>query len=331
VRRQLIKRYLKIVFAGGLIASLAVFVGATINGNLAHNFWIFRCSPSGYGPSYYLSYCGDRAYGNYEHIAFFGGLEPDAIAHLKKADALFLGNSKARRAFSADAVYRYFDAYDAAPYNLGFGYGEYDLFPLALIEKYGLTPKVLIINTDYFFYNGMSTAAKSAVRDINAGVGFFVSLKRRVQQLHQDWCGRADQPYFAEYICEPHAVTLFRSRIDGRTMYQNIDETQVHPATISESGPDPDAAVYIANARNFLARISTPRSCVFLTVTPSINTDRRVAKLLSEALGLPYIETEVTLYITYDGNHLRAESAERWTTDVLQKADAGISGCLAAS
>ncbi len=325
----MVSRYLRIVFVGGLIATFGVLITAMINGNLPINFWIFRCSADGYQPSHYLSYCGDQAYGDYEHLAMIAPLEPDAIVHLKKADVLFLGNSKAKRAFNGDAVYRYFDSRNVAPYNLGFGYGEYDLFPLALIKKFLLRPKVLIINADYFFYNAFSTAAKTAIQraDVDRGL---VSLKRRVQHIHQDWCGAADKSFFAEIICKGDSATLFRSRINGQTVYRNVDVTMTYPARIDEQTPISNSAFYIENARRFLAQVPTPRSCIFLTVVPSIKTDKRIARLVSQALDVPYIDTEVTPYITYDGNHLQAESAERWVNEFLRKADRQMSTCLSA-
>ena len=319
--------YLKIVFVGGLIATFGVLIGATVNGNLPVNFWIFRCSADGYQASHYLSYCGDQAYGDYEHLALIAPLEPEAIAHLKKADVLFLGNSKAKRAFNDDAAYRYFNARNVAPYNLGFGYGEYDLFPLALIKKYQLRPKALVINADYFFYNAFSTAAKTAIRSAETDTGL-VSLKRWVQHVHQDWCGKADKNFLADNICKGTATTLFRSRINGQTVYRNVDVTAAYPAQIDEQIPISNPALYIENARRFLAQIETPPSCVFLTVVPSIKTDKRIAKIVSQALGIPYIDTDVTPYITYDGNHLQAESAERWAIEFLQKADRQMSACL---
>ena len=325
----MVSRYLKIVFIGGLIATLSVLIGAMIRGNLPTNIWIFRCSADGYQSSYYLSYCGDQAYGDYEHIALIAPLEPAAVEYLKKADVLFLGNSKAKRAFNGDATYRYFKTRDAAAYNLGFGYGEYDLFPLALIKKYQLRPKVLIINADYFFYNALSTAAKSAIHaaDVDSG---FVSLKRRVQHIHQDWCGAIDENFLADIICTGGATTMFRSRINGQTVYRNLDVTTAYPAQIDEQPPISNSAFYIENARRFLAQVSTPRSCIFLTVVPSIKTDKRIAQLVSEALQIPYIDTAVTPYITYDGNHLQPESAVRWANEFLRKADRQISTCLSA-
>ena len=325
----MVSRYLRIVFIGGLIAALGFLIGAMIHGNLPTNIWIFRCSADGYQSSHYLSYCGDQAYGDYEHLALIAPLEPAAVEHLKKADVLFLGNSKAKRAFNGDAMYRYFETRDAAAYNLAFGYGEFDLFPLALIKKYRLRPKVLIINADYFFYNALSTVAKSVIHAVDVDSGF-VSLKRRVQPIHQDWCGATDKNFLANIICTGGAETMFRSRINGQTVYRNFDVTTSYPAQINEQAPLTNATMYVENARRFLAQVPTPRRCVFLTVVPSPKTDKRIAKLISHVLDIPYVDTQVTPYITYDDKHLQPESAERWGNEFLHNADGQVSTCLRA-
>lgn len=327
MRSRLVQRYLIIFFVGGLFTSIVVFFSAMVNGNLSYNFWIFRCDASGYSDTHYLSYCADPAYGDYEHLAMYGGLEPEAIRHLKKADILFLGNSKTRRAFSAAAVDAYFDPLDLQTYNLGFGYGEYDIFPRALIQKHQLAPRVMIINADYFFYNSMSIAAKDAVADVEDDIGFAVRLKKNVQKWHRDYCGSSDKSTLLDMICQQNSVSLFRSRIDGDTIFLHIDESSKIPAKFIEQPRDIDVDVYIKNAKRFLAGIRIEPRCVFLTVIPSVVTDRRVAQEVSTALQLSYVETAVTSYTTYDGNHLGSESAEAWVSEFLKIAGSDIVSC----
>ena len=323
----MVKRYLIIFFTGGFIATIAFFIGAMLNGNLPQNFWIFRCDASGYSDIHYLSYCADPAYGDYEHLAFYSGLEPDAVRHLKEAEIIFMGNSKVRRAFSSKAVPAFFDPFGLRTYNLGFGYGEYDVFPRALIQKYQLTPRVLIINADYFFYNSMSIAAKNAVADVEGGVNFAVQLKKIVQAWHRDFCGTSDKSKLFEMICQNNTVSLFRSRVDGETIFLNIDESPKIPAAFVEPPPPLDVNIYIENAKRFLAGINIEPRCVFLTVIPSLHTDRRIAEALAAEFQLSYVETGVTSYMTYDGNHLTPESAEAWVSEFLKIAGSNIVSC----
>ena len=70
---------------------------------------------------------------------------------MKKADVLFLGNSRALFAFSSDAIANFFGKGKLRYYVLAFGTGETSQFAGALIRRYDLHPKVLVINADPFF------------------------------------------------------------------------------------------------------------------------------------------------------------------------------------
>ena len=61
---------------------------------------VFACPASGYGSDHYLAYCQTGGYGDYDHGAFWFGLEPEAQRAATDADVLFLGNSRMQFAFS---------------------------------------------------------------------------------------------------------------------------------------------------------------------------------------------------------------------------------------
>src|ERR1700743_3306970 len=54
---------------------------------------IFAC-PASYGTTAYLSDCNSTAYGDYDHGAFWFGLEPEARRAASNARVLVLGNSR---------------------------------------------------------------------------------------------------------------------------------------------------------------------------------------------------------------------------------------------
>ena len=96
-------------------------------------------------PGAFLAYCDTPSFGYYEHGAYYFGLEPEAVDRLKRAEVVFLGNSHAQFAFSTDEVESYFAKRTVPIYLLGLPYGEQGRFPLRLIEKYQLRPKLLVI------------------------------------------------------------------------------------------------------------------------------------------------------------------------------------------
>jgi len=89
---------------------------------------------------------------DYEHGAFYYGLEREAIANLKSADVIILGNSRAQAAFSTGALRDFFATRGIKYFLLGFGYGELSDLPLHLMKRNSVRPKVLVINADPFFF-----------------------------------------------------------------------------------------------------------------------------------------------------------------------------------
>ena len=69
----------------------------------------------------------------------------------KKAEVLFLGNSWTGHPFSSEATASFMRARRAPYHVMGFGYEASSTVALALIKKYDLHPKVMIINVDPFF------------------------------------------------------------------------------------------------------------------------------------------------------------------------------------
>ena len=65
---------------------------------------LFACQAAGYGPDRYLAYCQATNYGDYDHGAFWFGLERAALDAAANADVLFLGNSRMQFGLSTDAT-----------------------------------------------------------------------------------------------------------------------------------------------------------------------------------------------------------------------------------
>ena len=87
-------------------------------------------------------------------------MEYDAYLHdlagtteyMRKAEVLFLGNSRALYGFRPEGYQPHLDRYGLRGYTLAF-HGT-DLIPLELIRRYDLRPKLLIISSDGFFVDG---------------------------------------------------------------------------------------------------------------------------------------------------------------------------------
>lgn len=112
---------------------------------------IFACPASGYGSNAYLSDCTARTYGDYDHGAFWFGLEPQARRAAAEADVLIIGSSRLQFAFSGKATANWFSALGIRPYLLGFSSSETVVFFEPLLAKIRPRAKVYVINVDRFF------------------------------------------------------------------------------------------------------------------------------------------------------------------------------------
>src|SRR5512147_1442577 len=95
-----------------------VILVCSLLGGLAYKLrgeGIFACPASGYGPDYYLAHCETTGYADYDHGAFWYGLESRARQSAAAADVLFLGSSRMQFAFSTDETRSWFSQF-SIPY-----------------------------------------------------------------------------------------------------------------------------------------------------------------------------------------------------------------------
>src|ERR1700686_3924654 len=91
---------------GGFAVTLATYNFVILSVALVacvYNFrtnGIFSCQANGYKSDQYLAYCNASGYGEYEHGAFWFGLEPSSVNFATSAQIVFLGNSRLQYAFS---------------------------------------------------------------------------------------------------------------------------------------------------------------------------------------------------------------------------------------
>src|SRR5262245_57299268 len=90
-------------------ASFALLIACSFFGTFVYKLrfdGIFACPASGYGTNAYLSDCAARSYGDYDHGAFWFGLEPQTLSAAADAEILFVGNSRLQFPFSSAASTR---------------------------------------------------------------------------------------------------------------------------------------------------------------------------------------------------------------------------------
>lgn len=281
---------------------------------------IFACLADGYASDRYLAYCHAKGYGDYEHGAFWFGLEPSTRDSVSNAEVLFLGSSRMQIALSTTATSRWFHSSGPVRYFLlGFGYNGNALFEGALLRKFGSHAKVYVISVDKFFERYESQPVKAVMRDSAAPSHY--EVKRIWQLVHESVCKG-----FAA-LCGKR-YTIFRSRETGAYQLSGLGEFEGRAVSydprIDRTAVENEAAA----GRAFLSELSVAPDCVILTTIPSDETKLGTASAIAKVLGMPLVTPEVGGLQTFDGSHLDHASAERWSDAFLKAAGPQIRRCL---
>jgi len=283
---------------------------------------IFACPASGYGSNAYLSDCTARTYGDYDHGAFWFGLEPQAQRAAAEADVLFVGSSRLQFAFAGAAAASWFSASGIRHYLLGFSHSETVAFFGPLLTKIRPRAKVYVINVDRFFDDRVSPPTEQILhsRDILKRY----NEKRSWQLLHRRLCA-------ALPVACGNALAVYRTRETGvwqRRGSGHLKTTQVslgHPSNVERWDH------YARLGEKFLAQLPVDRSCVILTIVPTVETKRAEAMAIAAKLGHDLLAPQIQGLSTFDGSHLDEASAERWSAAFLQEAGPRIRRCVDAA
>lgn len=281
---------------------------------------IFACPADGYSADAYLAYCNAGHYADYEHGAFAFGLEPSSINFAKKAEVLFMGNSHMEVAFSTNATSSWFSGASISYYLMGFSYGENVIFAEYLLPKVEPQARVYVINVDDFFVRSETPPVKTILHDPNARRLY--EDRRLWQRLHEDTCGTFST------ICGNDGV-IFRSRSTG-AFTKRTDLLKTLPVSYDEA---PDKSLIQSSttaAIEFLSRLPNHGTCVILTTVPTVGTKIANAAAIARGVGLPLVTPGYLDGLkTYDGSHLDAQSAQRWSQAFFEVAGPTIRSCLA--
>ncbi len=285
-----------------------------------HRYSLFACQADGYTADRYIGYCNATGYGDYEHGAFWFGLEPSAQNFAKDADVLFLGNSRVQYGFSTPATADWFSTTSVRYYLLGFTYYDGVHFAQALLRRIQPKAKVYVINLDDFFTQLESPPATEVMHD--PGARSHYEVKRLWQRLHQPICKKAS------FICGRN-YAIFRSRESGGfTLSRGSVIFDAKPVSYDRTRSEDVVRANTAVASKFLSSLPVQEECVILTVVPTVETKTGNANAVAEALHKVLVNPEIQGLQTFDGSHLDQPSAERWSQAFFQTAGPEIRSCL---
>lgn len=317
------RRGLKLALAAMLVAAAAAGLAYRAIDRGIGTLGCHRETP----PGTFVAYCASPQFGDYEHGAYYYRLEPRAVAAARQADVLFFGSSRAQFAFSTQALRDYFSRHSIRHHLLGFGYYEQGAFPLALVRKEALKPKVIVIGSDPFFVNRSSGEVRmGGLQRLRAPLEYGgYMLRRAYLAMHASACG-----YFPGR-CDGRFVVTHRSFEDGHWRETGIDKGVRYPvpAVSQITYGAAQAAANLAFAEEFLRATGVRKECVVLTAPPStsVNADAYITEM-GRLLGVKVVLPSREGLETIDENHLALPSAERWSGDILREADALIRACV---
>jgi hypothetical protein len=283
------------------------------------------CDPRWREPGLFLAYCSNPNFADYEHGAYYLGLEAEAVANARTADVLFLGNSKLQYAFSTDVTRRYF-AQRAIPYYLlGFGYTERSPFAISLVEKLAIKPEVIVVNADPFFWTDISEPAKAVM----GGSAFTMSeyVKRyALNRVHDTTCS-----LFGE-LCRPVSGAIYREAATGAWILKG--EFDPFAAAPIYGPPETTLQIGLApaieEAQRLIGVTGIEPGCVVLTDTPNQHADATdFVQALAAEMGFTVILPNVLNIATVDGGHMHGTSARRWSAAFLSELSPVLDRCLA--
>ena len=267
-------------------------------------------------PSYYLAH--DRG-GHLDHDVLYHGIDPEALAYLKRADILFVGTSRMMFALRSRILSPWAAAHGVTYYAFGFGYRDGDEWALELIRRHDLRPRLVVVNVDGFFARPLSAGARRTRLDSAFGARKRVlegevghEVRRVVHQVIPNWVdlyGRPGFPFGNEFIA-------YRSRRDGvwaispwpvPAMAAASVDYQVEPV-----GPRVGEA-----ARTFKNELDTRGSRMVLTYVPTPDDSGGNPVAIGAMLGVPVVGMGVDGLTSHDGSHLSEESAVFWSRRLI--------------
>ena len=283
---------------------------------------IFACPASGYGSNAYLTDCTARTYGDYDHGAFWFGLEPQARRAASEAEVLLLGSSRLQFAFSGETTASWFTSAGIRYYLLGFSHSETVAFIEPLLLKLRPRARIYVINVDRFFDDRVSQPTEEILRGRDILKRY--QEKRTWQSLHKGLCA-------ALPVACGNAIAVYRTRDTG--VWQRLGTGRLKSMQVSD-GRASNAEHwdhYASLGEKFLAQLPVDRDCVILTLVPTVETKRAEAMAIAAKLGHRLLAPQIDGLHTFDGSHLDEASAERWSAAFLREAGPRIRSCVNAA
>lgn len=283
----------------------------------------FSQAPKPESPDWYI----DLQYGTTEshyHVLYndFG----PSIDNARKADVLILGDSQSLLGFDWRGIEAFSEEHNLSIFNMAIDGGTGWEFPLAIMRRYGLCPKAVIIGRTDFFTNPVFQAAKAAMdssrlesfKRILSGETMW-RLKNALQMV---------SPALLHLLYPKNSFHgTYRSTVNGCWFRDGWFDDSHRPLLPREGECTKDIAI----PPPFVEYLQSCGTAVLVGPVAEDNYCPQQIRRLAEALHGESVIVSPDGLATYDGNHLDKASSEAFTDRFLQafrrtKAFAALTG-----
>jgi hypothetical protein len=259
----------------------------------------------------------------------------EAIKNADKADVIFLGNSRVLFAFREESVSAFSRGTGIRLFNLCFPAGDGVEMALRTMERNHLSPKIVVVNENYFFENGLSPYGEAAIQ------GGYWRAWHDMAEDRMSWLFRRSIhrwfPRFGFGGTHPAVPYLACQSVeDGFLQTENFSSGRT-PFPVKDTGEESvPSKEELRIALNFKKEMDRKGVSVVLVNIPydifsCLESAKqgtqlrgpilswkdpkpfRRAHALARDLGVPLIAPLVNGLWTLDGSHLNRESAVRFS------------------
>ncbi|MCC6162765.1 MAG: hypothetical protein IT182_05385 [Acidobacteria bacterium] len=266
-------------------------------------------------PQHFLAH--DRG-GHVDHHVLLHGTDRDVLQNMRRADVLLVGNSRLMFALRGESLRQYFTMRGLWPFAMGFGHLEQHEFPLAVMRRHDLRPKVVIANVDNFF-GGVTSRWGARVMNDTAFDAWKVQAEASIshavrRQLH------TIVPHVPDLWDGEREFVIYRSERDGAWF---IATDFGHGARLQEfyRGRDIVRPHNLELARAFKREVEARGGHLIFALVPGRDVSLTHAQMLADLVDVPLVAPDLPGMRTMDGSHLTDASAERYASAFFQQLD----------
>jgi hypothetical protein len=247
-----------------------------------------------------------------DHTILWNGFG-SSIAHARRADVLFLGNSRTQFALPDHELRAFEKRSGVSAFAMGLPFGERCGFPLRILERFDLRPRVVVANIDAFFGDVESGPATKV-----AAEGWWGGLRTIAEERLAEAVWPIASCVLPSFVTPRPAAFLLRSSTHGTWRPGAWPHLHYRAAYREAPSPGPEELRIARRVRDTLARRGAR---LVLTCVPGVfgvSCSPETTRALADELGVDAVVPRVDSLETADIGHLCPLSGKRFGRALLR-------------